>query len=227
MKFYIRHCPVTCGHRRAPLEEHLASRGITNVEWITEFPANDHFVQWFQQRMDIKTGPRFTSGFVKGMEAFRRFIESGEKEAIFCDDDVVFIKDWDKFSIPNLPFVNLSVGVNFSILPDGRPRYIGNNGGCEVAYVTRKFAQLLLDNIDLRQTADILIHALVLYSKFPLICMPIAQQTSLLEPATSSFVGDETREQLTHWIKFVNDFKPTGVRYSDLCDEYIHLRDST
>ncbi len=223
---YVKHCPVTCGHRREPLEKHFSERGIHDVTWITGFPADDPYVQWFQKRLDIKSGVRFTSGLVKTYESLKMFVESGKPSAIFVDDDVVFIKNWDKYPLPPLPFVNLSVGVNFSIIPDGNLRGIGNNGGCEAVYMTREFAQLLLDNVDARQTIDIVIHAMVNYSGFPLACVPVAQQTSLLEPATSSFIGDTSREELTHWINFVNDFKPTGVRYEDLYNEYFHLWDS-
>ena len=74
----------------------------------------------------------------------------------------------------------MSVGVNFWIVPNGKPRVIGNNGGCELVYITREFAQIILDNVDTRQTIDVVIHGLVLHVGFPLVCVPVAQQTSLL-----------------------------------------------
>jgi hypothetical protein len=106
--------------------------------------------------------------------------------------------------------------VNFHILPDARPQYIGNNGGAEVICFTREFAQLFLDNVDTRQSGDIVIHGLLNYIKHPLVCIPVAQQTSLLEPRQSTLVADNT---LTHWVDFVQKFKPTGVRYEDLRNE--------
>jgi hypothetical protein len=50
----------------------------------------------------------------------------------------------------------------------------------------------------------------------PLVCIPVAQQTSLLEPKKSSLVFDQT---LPNWIDFVKNFKPTGVKYEDLRNE--------
>jgi len=212
---YVKHCPVSCPERKQKVSRHLQYRGVTDLVWITEFPKDDPYVVWFHNKLKISCNIAFTSGLVKTLESLRHFVQSDKKSAFFVDDDVVLIKDWRKHPIPNLPFVNMSVGVNFGILPDGNPRMIGNNGGCEMTYITREFAKLILDNVDVRQTIDIVIHALVNYSKFPLVCVPVAQQTSLLEPKTSS-LGNSG---ILNWIDFVNNFKPTGVRYEDLRNE--------
>jgi hypothetical protein len=132
------------------------------------------------------------------------------------DDDIVFIKNWNVQVPDNLMYVNMSVGVNFHILPDAKPQYIGNNGGAEVFCFTREFAQLMLDNIDTRQTFDIVIHGLLRHMGHPLVCIPVAQQTSLLEPKQSTLKFDET---LTPWVQFVQNFKPTCIKYEDLRNE--------
>jgi hypothetical protein len=71
----------------------------------------------------------------------------------------------------------------------------------------------MLDNIDTRQTFDIVIHGLL---RHPLVCIPVAQQTSLLEPKQSTLVVDQT---LMPWVEFVQKFKPTGIKYEDLRNE--------
>ena len=213
---YVKHCPVSCPERQKRVEQHLMSRGVRDLTWMTDFPKDHPFVIWLQQKLNIKSGLAFTSGLVKTLESFRHLVRSDKKAAFFVDDDVVLVKDWNKAPIPDFPFVNMSVGVNFSMLPDGKPRIIGNNGGCEMVYVTREFAQLVLDNVDARQTIDIVIHALVMHSKFPLVCVPVAQQTSIIEPKSSS-LGSSSN--LQNWIEYIRNFKPTGVRYEDLRNE--------
>jgi hypothetical protein len=217
-KLYVLHCPVSCGHRRPVLEEHLKERGFTDVEWITDYAADHPYVKWMHKRLGSKGSPAHISGFVKGMEMFRLVARDKGPDKWFwkCDDDVVFIKNWNVPIPEQLIYVNMSVGVNFHILPDARPQYIGNNGGAEVMCFTRDFAQLFLDNIDTRQSSDIVIHGLLNYIKHPLVCIPVAQQTSLLEPKQSTLVVDET---LTPWVEFVQKFKPTGIKYEDLRNE--------
>jgi hypothetical protein len=170
------------------------------------------------KRLGGKGSPAHISGFVKGMEMFRLVARDKGTDKWFwkCDDDAVFIKNWN-VSIPDeLMYVNMSVGVNFHVLPDAKPQYIGNNGGAEVFCFTREFAQLFLDNVDTRQTGDIVIHGLLHHVGHPLVCIPVAQQTSLLEPKNSTLNFDET---LTPWIPFVEQFKPTGIKYEDLRNE--------
>jgi hypothetical protein len=212
---YIKHCPETCQHRRETLEKHLVERNVKNQIWVTNFSKRDPYVIWIHNKLDVKTNVAFTSGLVKTLEALRNFVRTNEKSAFFADDDLVMIKNWESFPIPELPYVNMSVGVNFMMLPDGKPRVIGNNGGCELVYMTREFAQYILDNVDTRQTSDIVIHGLVRHAGFPLVCVPVAQQTSLLEPTKSS-LGESG---ISNWVQFVDQFKPTGIKYEDLRNE--------
>jgi hypothetical protein len=217
-KLYILHCPVSCGHRRPVLEEHLKERGFTDVEWVTEYAADHPYVKWLHKRLGCKGSPAHISGFVKAMEMFRLVARDKGPDKWFWkgDDDIVFIKNWNVPIPDNLMYVNMSVGVNFHVIPDAKPHYIGNNGGAEVFCFTREFARLVLDNIDTRQTGDIVIHGLLLKIGHPLVCIPVAQQTSLLEPKNSTLNFDET---LTPWVQFVQNFKATGVRYEDLRNE--------
>ena len=217
-KLFILHCPVSCGHRRAGLEKHLKDRGFTDVEWIVDYSTEHPYVQWLHERLGKKVSLAHISGLVKGLEMFRKVTKDTSDTKWFWkgDDDIRFIKNWNIVPDERLMYVNLSVGVNFSILPDGKPRIIGNNGGAEVYCFTREFAQLILDNVDIRQSGDIIIHALLNHIGHPLMCVPVAHQTSLLEPKTSTLVVDNN---LVPWIEFVKHFKPTGVRYEDLRNE--------
>lgn len=215
-KLYIIHCPVSCGQRRPVLEEHLKKRGFTDVEWVTDYSAEHPYVKWLHKRLGGTLS--HISGLVKGMEMYRKVLRDKGPDKWFWkgDDDIVFIKNWNVPLPKNLIYVSMCVGVNFHVLPDAEPQYIGNNGGAEVFCFTREFAKIALDNVDTRQTGDVIIHGLLHHMGHPLVCIPVAQQTSLLEPKASSLKFDET---LTPWIPFVENFKPTGIKYEDLRNE--------
>ena len=217
-KLYVLHCPVSCGHRRKPLEEHLKKRGFDDVEWITDYAADHPYVKWLHKRLGGTTSLAHISGLVKALEMFHTVLHDKTPNKWFWkgDDDIVFIKKWNVPIPDDLIYVNMSVGVNFHIFPNAKPQLIGNNGGSEVYCFTREFAKLFLDNVDTRQSGDIIIHGLLRHIGHPLACIPVAQQTSLLEPKNSSLVFDQT---LTPWVQFVQNFKPTGVRYEDLRNE--------
>ena len=219
MRLYVKHCPVSCPERRQVLEEHLASRGFTDVRWITGYPVSHPFVQWLHSRLDKELSISCISGLVKQLEASKDFLEDPTVDsALFCDDDAVFIKDWkEKMQLPEgVPFVNMSVGVNFDIFPDGRLRQMGNNGGCEVVWMNKDFARMVLENVDARSGIDHVYFALIRSMGYPLLCSPIAQQTSLLEPKSSSLSPSNTKQT---WLEYINNFKRTGLVYSELWKE--------
>lgn len=214
-KLFVLHCPRACGERRPGLEKHLKDRGFTDTEWITDYSSDHPYVQWLHERLK-GASPAHISGLVKGYEMFVKVLQEAKSDDEFfwkCDDDVRFIKDWDVSLPKNLIYINLSVGVNFHILPDGKPQLIYNNGGAEVFCFNRVFAKLMVDNVDTLQTSDILIHALLYNIRHPLVCVPVAQQTSLLEPKTSANPSNPSQ---IHWIDFVRNFKPTGLSYIEL-----------
>ena len=73
-KLYVLHCPVSCGHRRPVLEEHLKTRGFTDVEWITDYSTEHPYVKWLHSRLGGTTSLAHISGIVKGYEMFRRVV---------------------------------------------------------------------------------------------------------------------------------------------------------
>jgi hypothetical protein len=112
---------------------------------------------------------------------------------------------------PGVPFVNMCVGTNFHILPDGQLRQLNNNGGCEVVWMNKSFARVILDNVDARAGIDHVYFALIRDLGYPLLCSPIAQQTSILEPKKSSFIHEPDCVAKQTWVEYINNFKRTGL----------------
>ena len=231
VRVYVIHCPLWAPERRPMIEENLNKRGFTDVVWVTSYPAKHPFVLWLWERLGKHLGPPGISGLVKHLEAMRLFINdpTSEDGAIFCDDDCLFVKNWKEALEqipPNFPFVNLSVGVNFNILPDGKPINLGiNNGGCEAMWKSKEFCGFLLQNIDARCGMDHVYGAMMRYLNVPLICIPIIQQTSLLVDQIKAENNESVPYHLS-WFEFVNEFKPTGISYEDLWNESGIARES-
>jgi len=230
MRIYVKHCPTACPERRPILERHLKERGFTDVHWITGYPVNHPFVQWLHRRLGAHLSPSCISGLVKNLESCKALVEDPTVDsAFFCDDDAVFIKDWrTKFQLqPRLPFINASIGVNFHVFPDGVLRQMNNNGGCEVVWFNKDFARVVLQNVDARAGIDHVYFALVRALGFPLLCSPIAQQTSILQPKASSLENSSKYQPPEPWFEYVSNFKPTGLDYSALWNESKIPRDDS
>lgn len=226
MRLYVKHCPLACPERKTLLEHHLKDRGFIDVVWVTGYSTSHPFVQWLHKRLGKHINLAGISGLVKSLESLQMFVDDPTvNSAMFCDDDVVFIKDWkEKLKLPEgLPFINASVGVNFYILPDGRLRELNNNGGCEVAWMTKDFARFVLNNVDARSGLDHVFFAMMILLGFPLICSPVAQQTSILLPKKPSIEECEPAEK---WFEFIKNFKPTGLNYLALWNESGYSRES-
>ena len=230
MRLYVKHCPIACPDRRRVLEEYLTARGFTDVKWVTKYPVSHPFVQWLHARLGKHLSPSCISGLVKHLEACLDLVNDPTVDsAILCDDDVVFLKDWkEKLQIPQgAPFVNVSVGVNYQVYPDGQLRQLNNNGGCEAVWMTKEFARVVLRNVDARAGIDHVYFALVRALGFPLLCSPIAQQTSSLEPRKSSLEISEKYQPPRPWYEYVSDFKPTRLDYVSLWNESQIPRDDS
>lgn len=230
MRLYVKHCPKACPERRPVLEAHLKDRGFTDVKWITGYPVTHPFVQWLHTRLGQYLSPSCISGLVKNLESCKALVDDPTVDsALFCDDDAVFIKDWESnIQIPQgIPFVNMSVGVNFHILPDGQLSQLNNNGGCEVIWMTKDFARVVLENVDGRSGIDHVYFALLRALGLPLLCSPIAQQTSILSPNKTSLENSEKYQPAESWNDFVSNFKPTGLNYLVLWNESGYTREDS
>lgn len=230
MRLYVKHCPIACPDRRRVLEQHLKDRGFTDVVWITKYPVTHPFVQWLHARLGKYLSPSCISGLVKNLESCKALVDDPTVDsALFCDDDAVFIKDWkEKMKIPQgIPFVNVSVGVCFHLLPDGKLVQLQNNGGCEVIWMTKDFARLVIENVDGRSGIDHVYYAILKALGYPLLCSPVAQQTSILEPKKSSLENSEKYQPPQSWLDYVNNFKPTGLNYVSLWNESGYVREDS
>lgn len=231
-RIYVAHCPSYCPERRPVLEENLKSRGFKDVIWVTGYPASHPFVQWLQKRLGGHLNYGGISGLVKHLEAMRMFINdpTSPDGAIFCDDDALFVKNWEdaiRQIPPNFPYVNLSVGVNFHFLPDAKPRQIlYNNGGCDAMWKSKEFCKYVLANIDARAGMDHVYFGMMNHLGHPTICVPVTQQTSLLTGKKSTSYDNDFKE-FESWKTFVTNFKPTGVSYEELWNESGIARDDS
>ena len=226
VRLYVTHSEEWSPERRPILEQNLKSRGFTDVVWVTSYPATHPFVKWLYVRTGKHLNTSRISGLVKHLEAMRMFTEDpafGPQDgAMFCDNDALFIKDWQKGidKIPKgFPYVNLSVGVNFHFLPDGQPREImENNGGSEAYWLTKDFAKFALQHVDARMGGDHVFCGMMKLLGYPVMCIPIAQQTSIITDNRSAKIEEETIP-FDDWKHFVHNFKPTGLSYEALRNE--------
>jgi hypothetical protein len=104
-------------------------------------------------------------------------------------------------------------------LPDAKPRIIYlNNGGNEAHWKSKEFCKFILANTDGRAGMDHVHLGMMNYLGNRTICIPVAQQTSLLcGKAPTSHDNEFTIYQ--PWYIFVRQFKPTGLSYEELWNE--------
>jgi hypothetical protein len=221
MRLYVKHCPFACPERRPILEKHLEERGFTDVVWVTDYSKHHQFVHWLHEKFNKSLHIEGISGLVKLYECILMFLEdeSAGDHAIFCDDDVVFIdgaKDAIN-SVVNYPFINLSIGIWFNMLPrkDLILNNTWNNGGSEAVLMRRDFCEFLIKNFDMRRGMDIVFGAIIYHNNLKLYMLPLAQQTSLITRATNC--NDPT--SFEDWTEFFVSYTPTGISYLDLWKE--------
>ena len=224
VRVYVAHCPVYCPDRRPIIEQNLKSRGFTDIVWVTSYPVSHPIVPWLHKRLGGHLTLGGISCLIKHLEAMRMFILDTKSPdgAIFCDDDTLFIRNWRDALLhirPNWPYVNLSVGVNFHYLPDAKPRVIQlNNGGNEAHWKSKEFCKFVLANVDARAGMDHVHMGMMNHLRVPCICVPVAQQTSLL-CGKASTSHDHEFTIYEPWYIFVQQLKPTGISYEDLWNE--------
>lgn len=222
VRLYVKHCPIYCSGRRQPMEKHLQERGFTDVIWFTKYSKYHLFNQFVHEKFDKCISIEGLSGLIKLYECLLLFLddETAGDHAIFCDDDIVFIEGSKDIidTLPPYPFINLSIGVSFSILPNHSiyENNTFNNGGSEVVRISREFAKFIVSNFDLRMGMDHVYTGMLLYNNLKLYMCPIAQQTSILvrcEQSTYRTIGKGEIEN------FIFNFRPTGINYLDMWNE--------
>jgi hypothetical protein len=147
---------------------------------------------------------------VRILEIFRTIIEEDISNCIILNDDVMFHRDWvniyESIQVHDQTlFINLGTALYLDIKPElGKVYQIRNNGGCEGIYVTKKFAELFLENINMNHTIDIIFHGVLSSVNHPILCVPICYQSSIIEKNTS--LDHETRKE-GNWIQFVKEYR--------------------
>ena len=195
MKHFIVHDPKLV-HRREFLEGHLVDRGVTDVEWVTDFNSDSKLVKWLHQKTETPMALGYLSCTVKHYWILSEMVRRNIPEAIILEDDVVLHEDFIKFTPPHVGarFVKLGIGVNWNLNP-GLDIHLTTNYGCsEAQYVHLEFAQNLLEDLNFGHCVDIVYWAHLIHRRHPLATIPLAHQTSILEGSGTTGQTDSKKE---------------------------------
>ena len=233
---FVLHCPKLNPERKIFLEKHLEERvPIKDVRWCEDYNHDHLFVEWLHHTQKLPYGTKITSGLVKYLDICKTMIDEDIPNAIILNDDAIFHRDWvEVYNSVELSdkvlFINLGTCLMFENLkPEKCKVYsLTNNGGCEGVYVSKQFAKLFLENLNMNYTIDIMFHGFLHWVKHPLLGLPICYQTSLMEKTSS--LDHDTRTDGTDWQKFVTGY-PTSpkVNYFELLknfDDYLKIKKS-
>ena len=194
MKHFVVHDPKLV-HRREFLEKHLQDRGVTDVEWVTGFNSDSKLVKWLHQRTQTPMALGYLSCTVKHYIILSEMVRQNIPEAVIFEDDVVLHKDYSQFvPIPGLKFIKLGIGVNWHLNPGLNPVQTLNYGCSEAQYVTLDFARELLNNLNFGHCVDIVYWAYLHHTRHPLVTVPLAHQTSILEGSGTTGQSDSKKE---------------------------------
>lgn len=219
MKHFVVHDPRLV-QRREFLEKHLTDRGVTDVEWVTDFNFDSKLVKWLHQRTQTPMALGYLSCTVKHYIILSEILRQNLDEAVILEDDVVLHKDYTKFvPIPGLKFIKLGIGVNWNLNPGLTPVQTPNYGCSEAQYVTKDMAQYILNNLNFGHCVDIVYWAILNYVKHPLVTVPLAHQTSILEGSGTTGQSDSKKEMSLG--DFIGGWGTLPkFKWSDLMDEY-------
>jgi len=223
MKHFVIHDPRLV-ERRAFLEKHLQERGVTDVQWITGFNSDSKLVKWLHQRTDTPMALGYLSCTVKHYIALSEIIRENLEAAVILEDDVVLHKDYSKFvPIPGLKFTKLGIGVNWSLNPGLTPIQTPNYGCSEAQYVTKDMAQYILSNLNFGHCVDIVYWAILVNVRHPLVTVPLAHQTSILEG--SGTTGQSNSKKELSLSEFIGGWSSLPkFKWSELMSEYDRIR---
>ncbi len=211
---FVKHCPDLAPERKVFLEKHLKERvSIKDVRWVEDYNHDHIFVQWLNTKLNLPYGPKLTSNFVKTIMIMKQILEENIQSSLIIDDDSVFYRDWDLIfeSIPDeferIGYINMGTSPFFNYKPKLREVYqLPNNGGMEVFWTNNEFAHAFLNNLNMEEAIDIVIHGMMRSAGKPLLNVPIAHQTSDIE--NNSTLDHSTRKS-SNWQAYVMNY--TGV----------------
>jgi hypothetical protein len=142
------------------------------------------------------------------------------QEAVIFEDDVVLHEDYGKFKpISGLQFIKLGVGVNWPLNPGLTPLQTPNFGCSEAQYVTLDMAKYILDNLHFGHCVDIVYWVTLVFVRHPLVTVPLAHQTSILEGASTTGQSDSKKEiPLAKYIQEWGSFPK--IKWTDILAEF-------
>ena len=216
---FVKHCPKLSPERKVFLEGHLKERlPKIDIRWVEDYNHDDLFVQWINAKLNLPYGPKLTSNFVKSIFMMKQMIDENIECAFHIDDDAVFYRDWEKIlnSIPEeieqIGYINMGTSQFFNLPPKlGEVYQLPNNGGGEVCWVSGDFAKSFLNDLNMDEAPDIVVHGMLNSNKRPILNVPIAHQTSMIERISS--VDHDTRKP-SNWLAYVHNY--TGLPKIDL-----------
>ena len=210
MKYFVIHHP-TFTERREALEKQLNERGI-QAEWITVCSLEE------AQRIKDFTGSplslKFISMSMKHYAVFKKMVDEDIKYAIVFEDDTIFTEYFDTSKIPlQIPYVKLCKPVGDAPCTTDGSAFICSNNGCSDAYyLTKQFAELSLNNIQLRQPIDMEINNTLIkfYDAVEFLCIPMCYQ---LGPGPCELTDGET------WREYVSNKTHKTFEYDELLSD--------
>ena len=223
---FIKHVPSLSPERKEFLLEHLDDRlnsHVKDIRWCEDYNFDHPFVEWLNKTYKLPYGPKLTSNFVKTLYCFKTMVDENIESALFIDDDVTFHRNWvnivKSVDIPdNIMFVNLGTSYFFphTVPQIGKGYVLPNNGGCEGAWCSLKFAREFLDSINMMEATDIIFHGFLHSKSHPIINVPVCYQTSHLTNISSL---DHNTRTSKNWVEFVRTYRPQ-VKFDQLLSEY-------
>lgn len=223
---FVKHCPNLAPERKVFLEEYLKERvPIKDVRWVEDYNYDHPFVEWINAKLKLPYGLKLTSNMVKTLIMFKQMVDENIESVIAFDDDVTFHRDWVKYfeSIPekvgDVGFINLGTSPFFNLKPKlGEVYQLPNNGGCDGIWCSLGFANGMLNNLNLEEAGDIIIHGFMASQKLPILNVPLCHQTSHIEQC--SILDHETRKP-SNWIAYVNNYKNLPkVNFNKLLEDF-------
>ena len=219
MKHFVVNDPKLV-HRREFLEGHLQDRGVTDVEWVTDLNSDSKLVKWLHQKTGTPMALGYLSCTVKHYWILSEMVRRNILEAVILEDDVVLHKNYSSFAPPvGAKFIKLGIGVNWYLNPGMTPVQTPNFGCSEAQYVTLDFARELLKNLNFGHCVDIVYWAFLHNMRHPLITVPLAHQTSILEGAGTTGQSDSKKEMTL--MEFIGGWVTLPkLTWTDLMSEY-------
>ena len=209
---FIKHCPNLSPERKIFLDAHLTNRlnGKLKIIWVEDYNYDHQFIEFIQYKLKPPYGNKLVSNLVKTLFMLETMVKEDIESAFIIDDDIVFHKDWkeilESINLPdNILFLNLGTSTFFKDLKPikGKAYQIQNNGGCEGIYVKKQFAEHFLKNINFGNASDIVFHGFLNSINHPIVCVPIINQTSIIERETT--LDHDTRKE-QNWIQYVQTY---------------------